>query len=143
MQAPEKTSSLYVAPAADAEAVLVPFCEMVKEKFVAADFMLAEGIERRVKMHATVVNTIYAREKGGGKRRWGRGSRKIDARGVLREWGEMEWAVGEVGRVAVCEMGVREVVLEGGEGLGWAYREVGGVDLFGGEGEEGEEGDGR
>ena len=125
---------------------------------------------RELLLHATVVNTIYAksydregkRQKGG---KWGKRVR-IDARGLVGEgtgrdgggqeehgdegegkdeegevdgsgamggaqgWGDVVWAEDVVvGRIVVCEMGAKKVVVEGSEDE--VYTEVGGVKVGG------------
>ena len=63
MHAPQKTSILYTAPA-DVSERLYPFCLAVQKAFAEAGYMVAD--DRELKLHATIVNTIYA--KGRNKR---------------------------------------------------------------------------
>lgn len=58
MHAPQKTSILYSAPADQTER-LYPFCLAVQEKFKEGDFLVKD--DRKLKLHATIVNTIYAK----------------------------------------------------------------------------------
>lgn len=58
MHAPQKTSILYIAPS-DPTNRLYHFCQAVLKPF--ADQGLLADTERALKLHATVVNTIYAK----------------------------------------------------------------------------------
>ncbi|KAI7553727.1 hypothetical protein D0869_03090 [Hortaea werneckii] len=58
MHAPQKTSILYSAPV-DQTGRLYPFCLAVQEKFKESDFLVKD--DRKLKLHATIVNTIYAK----------------------------------------------------------------------------------
>ena len=69
-----------------------------------------------MKLHATVVNTIYAREAKSGKKRWGKGSGKFDARELVERYREFEWARDvRMERVSICEMGAKKILA--GEGV--------------------------
>lgn len=57
MQSPKSTSLLY-APPTDTTGRLYPFCQSLKDRFTAEGFMAEE--ERALKLHATILNTIYA-----------------------------------------------------------------------------------
>jgi len=133
MGSPAATSVLYAAPT-DATGRLWGFCNALRKEFVEAGFLVPE--ERPLLLHATVVNMVYAKERGRKKGKppvkgdggAGRGKGKIDARGLREEWEGYVWAEGvRVERVAVCEMGAR--VVEGREGEGGGYVEVGGVGV--------------
>lgn len=63
MQAPHKTSILYTEPR-DASQRLLPFASAVRDRFVEKGFLIPDS--RPLKLHATIVNTIYA--KPGGRR---------------------------------------------------------------------------
>ncbi|CAO2650857.1 Nn.00g091540.m01.CDS01 [Neocucurbitaria sp. VM-36] len=58
MQAPHKTSILYAEPK-DISRRLVPFASVLKERFKEKGFLLEDN--RPLKLHATIINTIYAR----------------------------------------------------------------------------------
>jgi len=60
MHAPHKTSILYSAPA-DATARLYPFCLAVQKVFKDQGILVPD--DRELKLHATIVNTIYAKGK--------------------------------------------------------------------------------
>ncbi|KAI6817930.1 hypothetical protein KC332_g11391 [Hortaea werneckii] len=58
MHAPQKTSILYSAPV-DQTGRLYPFCLAVQERFKGLDLLVKD--DRKLKLHATIVNTIYAK----------------------------------------------------------------------------------
>ncbi|KAL8726842.1 MAG: hypothetical protein Q9166_006458 [cf. Caloplaca sp. 2 TL-2023] len=57
MKAPKSTSFLYTPPT-DTTGRLLPFCQSLKDQFTQADFTTKE--EKTLKLHATILNTIYA-----------------------------------------------------------------------------------
>ena len=57
MHSPKSTSFLYTAPL-DTTGRLYPFCQSLKDVFTKKGFM--EDENRPLKLHATIVNTIYA-----------------------------------------------------------------------------------
>ena len=82
-----------------------------------------------MKLHATVVNTIYAREAKSGKKRWGKGSGKLDATELIEKYKDFEWAKDfRIEKVAICEMGAKRIV-EGDEVVDQVYTEVASVPL--------------
>ncbi|KAK8165482.1 kinase A anchor protein, partial [Phyllosticta citrichinensis] len=116
MQSPSRTSTLYAAPH-DPTARLHAFASAVRDAF--APRLVPD--DRPLRLHATVVNTIYAKERqgaGGGNaagKKKSRGSGKFDARELMERFDGFVWAEGvSVEGVAVCEMGAREL----GEGRG-------------------------
>ena len=58
MHDPQNTSILYIAPS-DTSQRLYPFCLALQEIFRAGGVLLPDG--RELKLHATIVNTIYAK----------------------------------------------------------------------------------
>lgn len=68
MHAPEKTSILY-SPPSDQSGRLYPFCLAVQKIFKDKGFLVED--DRKLKLHATVVNTIYAKGKSLPPRRLG------------------------------------------------------------------------
>ena len=104
MQAPEKTSILFAAPH-DSSGRLMRFSEALRQAFLKEGLVKHE--DRGLKLHATIVNTVYA--KGG--RRKGGGSRfqdgKFDARDVIEKWKDEDWAEVKLESVAICEMGAK------------------------------------
>ena len=59
MQSPHKTSILY-ASVEDASSRLLPFASNLKKSFTEAGFLVLDA--RPLKLHATIVNTIYAKQ---------------------------------------------------------------------------------
>jgi activating signal cointegrator complex subunit 1 len=62
MQKPEQTSILYAEPR-DASLRLLPFAEALKRKFTMEGCLVEE--KRSLRLHATVINTVYAKPKIG------------------------------------------------------------------------------
>jgi activating signal cointegrator complex subunit 1 len=75
MQQPHKTSILYAEPVdvggKGASAKLYGFAKVLKERFEKEGFMVKE--DRKLRLHATVINTVYAKPKGGRRKRKGKG----------------------------------------------------------------------
>jgi len=65
MQAPHKTSILYAEPR-DVSQRLYPFAEALRERFMEMGLLVEDS--RALRLHATVLNTIYAKPKGKGGR---------------------------------------------------------------------------
>ena len=57
MHPPKNTSFIYTPPT-DETGRLYPFCKALSERFQKAEFMMKE--KRAMKLHATILNTIYA-----------------------------------------------------------------------------------
>jgi activating signal cointegrator complex subunit 1 len=114
MHPPRDTSVLYAEPR-DASGRLQRFGEALRDAFVRSGLVLAE--DRPLKLHATVLNTVYAKS--------GRNAARVDATGLLRECRDFEWC-GEfvVEKIAICRMGGREVRDSTGEVVDVAYEEV-------------------
>jgi activating signal cointegrator complex subunit 1 len=106
MHTSSKTSILYSAPADDDR--LYPFCQKLKDIFTEAEFILVEN--RPLKLHATIVNTVYVpgvRGKGG----HGRSKAKLnfDAREILEDFEDFEWMMNvRIEKVALCKMGAKK-----------------------------------
>lgn len=130
MQTPANTSVLYVPPL-DPTLVLRRFCEALRTRFIEAGFIVPE--ERPLLLHATVVNTIYVRNGGGGSSSrssrggrgggrgggGGRGQRErltVDARDIIDRYEDHVWAEGmPVEEVRICRMGAKKIQREDGE----------------------------
>ena len=129
MHSPSSTSILYASPQ-DASLRLPHFCLALQVTFTEAGFLVPET--RPLLLHATIVNTIYAKERSrrtadGGHGKQGKGRGGFDATHVLGKFGETTWAEGvRLEKVAICEMGARKV--DGEEGSE-AYLEVGSLEL--------------
>ncbi|KAI4944724.1 hypothetical protein J4E91_008411 [Alternaria rosae] len=62
MQAPHKTSILYAEPQ-DASQRLQPFAAALRDRFTEQGLLVEDS--RALRLHATIMNTIYAKPKGG------------------------------------------------------------------------------
>lgn len=108
-------------------AALLPFSIQVSKAFTAEGFMVPE--ERELKLHATVVNTIYAKEAKSGKKRWGKGSGKFDATEIIEMYKDWEWVKDmRIEKLAICEMGANNV-MEGDKVVDQMYTEITSVPL--------------
>jgi activating signal cointegrator complex subunit 1 len=147
MHATQQTSILYAAPK-DATGRLLPFCKTIQTLFNSKGFLRPDN--RELKLHATLVNTIYAR---GRKRPAPRGLTisstgqlrpdrsqghgpdadtplKIDATGLLEKYKDFVWAENVVlDRVAICEMGAKKIMNDAGEVVDQEYTEVASIQL--------------
>lgn len=121
MQSPTKTSVLYAPPVdVDGSGTLYRFCDVVRRVFMEAGLMADEG--RPLLLHATVVNTIYAKGSDGRRRRE---KLMLDASNIMARYEDFTWVdVLEVGRFAVCKMGAKK--LDDGDA---AYEEIASVEI--------------
>lgn len=78
MQAPHKTSILYAEPVNTSER-LQPFGEKLRYEFTKEGFLIED--KRTLRLHATVINTIYAKPKGRGGRASTKPPHKQDVEG--------------------------------------------------------------
>jgi len=115
---PQKATVLHCPPN-DPTSRLYPFCLALRQKFLSAGLIQPE--DRPLVLHATVVNTVYAKkDRRGEEKRMG--SINFDATGVMRKYNEQGgsedgeaigafvWADGiEIDRVRICEMGAKSV----------------------------------
>ncbi|PKS06938.1 hypothetical protein jhhlp_005534 [Lomentospora prolificans] len=123
MHKPAQAKVLYAAPV-DARGLLYPFCERVRTAFVDAGLMVDE--KRALLLHATVVNTIYARRGGRGAAVRGKKPLTLDARVLLDRYEDFMWMDNQVVEgVALCKMGAKEVEGEDEQ----VYEEVARVGL--------------
>lgn len=148
-----RATVLFIEPAAGASRErLQRLVQGVKDAFVKAkpiSLMMEERKGREeVLLHATIVNTIYARQ--GARKGKGRERLTMDVRGLVggegqegeerveRDWRNSVWAKGvEVGRLCICEMGAERVRaprtgMSTGEErvvVDERYREVAGVNI--------------
>jgi activating signal cointegrator complex subunit 1 len=132
MQAPTQAAVLY-APPVDQLGLLQAFCERVRDVFQEAELMVDEG--RPLLLHATVVNTVYVKNKrewnsgkagnnsssSSKKGKGGRGGNKwdrlvFDATGIIDRYEDQVWMQDvPVEKVAICRMGAKKVVIDGQE----------------------------
>lgn len=127
MQKPEKATILY-APPLDPHGVLQEFSEKIRAIFKEEDLLVVD--DRPLLLHATIVNTIYVKEKSDARRgkRW---NRKVigNAQAIIDRYEGQTW-MEEVPleKVAICRMRAKPV-LKGGEVVDAAYEEEGAVNL--------------
>ena len=139
MGSPTSTSILF-APPADPESRIRQLCVSVQSVFQAANLMVRDS--RPLKLHATILNTIYApkgrlqtqetglKPESGVKRKKVQGRPfKFDAREILERYAESEWAVDvQLEKLSLCRMGARKVIVNG-EVVDQEYEEVDFVPL--------------
>ncbi|KAF2272922.1 uncharacterized protein EI97DRAFT_384692 [Westerdykella ornata] len=85
MQSPKKTSILYAEPV-DATSRLLPFADALRRTFMEKGWVIDD--KRPLRLHATVLNTVYAmpRGRGGGGGKWmGKGKKKGERMGREKE----------------------------------------------------------
>jgi activating signal cointegrator complex subunit 1 len=148
MHDPTQTSILYLAPH-DPSNRLYHFCLALQQHFQTAGLLVQD--DRALRLHATVVNTVYAKSRNTkpARREVGDGdsssrpgeaglegrtirhgphanaSLKIDATEVLEHFKDFVWAERvTLDRIAICEMGAKKVVDEAGSVVNEAYTEV-------------------
>lgn len=151
MHPPQNTSILYTAPS-DPTSRLYPFCLALQEAFKEKGFLVND--ERKLKLHATLINTIYATGRSrpaksqiynqtsdvpprtqGINQSQGHGTNanaplKIDARGLIEKYAGFSWAKDVVlERLAICEMGAKKVTDGNGNVVDERYTEVATVPL--------------
>lgn len=97
MGAPAQTSVLYAVPH-DPTARLQRFAEAVRAAFESAGLLPPE--QRGLKLHATVVNTVYSRTRGSRTRL------TFNAQNTVRRYNGVAFAEGiVVEKIALCRMG--------------------------------------
>ena len=118
MHEPKSTTILYAVPT-DSSARLSPFCESLREAFIDADFLVPDS--RPLKLHATLVNTIYVngrsqRRQGGRHGKDKKAGLKIDATELIEELKHFVWMENvRLDRVSICEMGAKKAKRNGEE----------------------------
>ena len=146
MHLPRKTSVLFVSPQ-DPTDRLYHLCNSLRTHFMKAGLLIDD--KRPLKLHATIVNTIYVkgrrkpkhsndnteketniRTTGVGDKTSGNGKHadspfKIDAIAILQKYKDYVWAENVIlDRVSVCEMGAKKMFNDKGEVVSEEYREV-------------------
>ncbi|KAI9839585.1 MAG: hypothetical protein M1819_002211 [Sarea resinae] len=123
-----KTSILYAHPSDPTNRIL-PFCQTLQEKFREAELLLPD--DRPLKLHATILNTIYAvgRKPRGDSARRGHGKYRskltIDAGEIVDKYQGFEWAKDiTLGKLAICKMGARKITDTEGNVIGEEYEEL-------------------
>ena len=124
MQPPARATVLYASPVdektgslAAAGGPLLELCEHVRTVF--ADLMVPD--ERPLLLHATIVNTVYAKERWGAGGRGGRGGNRggggakltFDARELIERYDDFVWMERvPVQKVALCRMGAQTTAVD-------------------------------
>lgn len=125
MRNPRKTTVLYISPVASSPSFpLWSFGNALRDIFTDARLMQHE--ERPLKLHATVVNTIYAGKAGGkGRGRGGGKPLEIDAAALIERYKDFDWARDvKIDKVAICRMGAKKIFDEQGEVIEEQYEAV-------------------
>ncbi|KAJ4297675.1 hypothetical protein N0V90_005569 [Kalmusia sp. IMI 367209] len=81
MQASHKTSILYAEPT-DITQRLLPFSEKLKHHFTEEGFLVED--KRTLRLHATIINTIYAKSKGRHGKTRGGAAEVVNANGAAK-----------------------------------------------------------
>ena len=124
MGSPTSTSILF-APPTDPESRIRQLCVSVQRIFQAANLMVQEN--RPLKLHATILNTIYApksrrqpqeaeltTETQPKRKKVWRKQFKFDSREILERYVGSEWAVDvRLEKLSLRRMGARKVVVDG------------------------------
>src|ERR1051326_8508377 len=118
MQNPSQTTVLYALPEPVSSSFpLYAFCNKLRAAFTAATFLTAE--DRPLKLHATVVNMIYAKPGGrhgsSSRNAHSRGPLKIDATALIERYKDFCWAENvTIEKVAICKMGAKKILNDAG-----------------------------
>jgi activating signal cointegrator complex subunit 1 len=148
MQAQQKTSIIYAEPQ-DATSRLYPFASALRDEFVSRGFLIEDT--RPLKLHATIINTIYAKVRGSRSRpaataqssahpddsklqeqdrSQGHGPNaksliKFDATDLVEQYKDFVWAQDvRIEKVQICKMGAKKVMDEAGDVVSEEYEEV-------------------
>ena len=128
---PASRASVLYAPPVDELGTLQQFCEKLKTAFEDAELLVKD--DRPLLLHATILNTIYAKGASRGSRggrhgvKAGRESKPtLDAQELLDRYEDEVWMEDvPVERIAICKMGASKTVIDGVEDV--AYEEIGAV----------------
>ncbi|QDS73927.1 hypothetical protein FKW77_007738 [Venturia effusa] len=122
MHAPQSTSVLYAGPGEDSDD-LIQIASVLRSTFTEQGYLIPD--ERPLKLHATIVNTIYA--KSGNKKI---ANLKINAEGLLDEWKDFVWAKDfTIEKLAICKMGAKKITDADGEIIGEEYEEMASIQF--------------
>lgn len=115
MHTPSKTSILYTCPT-DPTSRIFAFATLLRDTFTSANLLVPD--KRPLLLHATIVNTLYAKTKGRatgtGHGKLNRGIGKLDATVLLEEFQDFQWAKEfRVEKVSICRMGAEKKIVDG------------------------------
>jgi activating signal cointegrator complex subunit 1 len=124
MQSPTKTSILYAAP--EPQDKLLSLGRKLQTIFKDAEYMVPD--DRPLKLHATIVNTIYAKQSGRGCH--SKAPLRFDATALIEHLEDYVWAENvRVEKIAICKMGATEVIGDDGKVVGQEYEELVSIPL--------------
>jgi len=124
MQTATKTRVLYADPE-DIDAHLRPFCEAIRSAFDTAGLLVDS--KRELKLHATIVNTVYARHRSGF--RYSKDG-TFDATRIIEETKDFVWCKELIlDRLCICEMGAEKIKNEAGDIVDHRYKEIATIPL--------------
>ena len=108
---PSSKASVVFAPPVDPQGILYRFCDSLRQTFQDAGVMPVQ--EFPLVLHATIVNTVYVKGRGGGR---GKRQLTVDATDMMARYDDYEWMKDvEVREVTLCKMGAKKVGDEGDE----------------------------
>jgi activating signal cointegrator complex subunit 1 len=124
MRSPANTSILFAEPIPLGAFSIWEFCDSLRKDFTENGFVSPE--KRPLKLHATIVNTLYARQRA----RKGRSKPlHFDATELIKNYAEFTWAENiRLDRLAICKMGAKEVVKSNGT-IVVEYEEVASINM--------------
>ncbi|KAK8198486.1 hypothetical protein M8818_006351 [Zalaria obscura] len=150
MHPPRKTSILYTAPK-DPLDRLYPFADALRKRFADADLLVKDT--RPLKLHATIVNTIYAKKSSRPRQQQSKDAKqgepapddrskghgpnakaplRMDATPILEKYKDYVWAEEvTLDRIAICEMGAKKILDDEGNVVREEYKEVATARLVG------------
>ncbi|KAF2100104.1 hypothetical protein NA57DRAFT_56030 [Rhizodiscina lignyota] len=132
MHPARKTSILYAGPD-DPSGLLLPLCKHLRTLFTDAGLMVKD--DRQLKLHATVLNTIYvkrsSRDRSSGHGPNARAPLRVDATALLELYKDFVWADGvRIEKIAICKMGAKKTFDAAGNIVDEAYEEVASIPLL-------------
>lgn len=111
MHSPSRTSILYAAPE-DPTKRLLPFASALKDDLMQNEFLVNDT--RPLKLHATIINTVYAKPN---KTNRNSHSMYFDARDLIDKYKDFTWAEAvRIDRIQICKMGAKKHWSSGQEG---------------------------
>lgn len=131
MHNPAKTSILYASPS-DPSSRLRGFCEALRSQFTLQGLLLPD--DRPLLLHATILNTLYAKVKrkhapAAGQHQHKRDFGKLDATALMGDFGAYEWAKDiHIEKISICKMGANKEIVDGVV-INEEYTEVASVPL--------------
>jgi len=120
MHNPTDTSILYAEPR-DSTSRIQAFAEHVLAVFKEKGFITET---RPLKLHATLLNTIYAGKDASGRKF------RFDASKLIEQYESFVWATNvAIERISICKMGAKKEYDGRGNVVGEKYEEVASIDI--------------